>query len=132
MTRDSALRWLLRLIGGVELCAIPFLLFPVPWMAAVHDRLLGLGPLPQAPIVEYLARSLAALYAIHGAIVFRLSFDVPRFRPLIAFLGWVHVALGLTIVAIDAASGLPWWWIAGEGPGIVAGGVLVLFLVRDW
>src|SRR5438874_4792254 len=94
MTADRALKSLLRLVGGVELCAIPFLFFPVPWMDAVHDRVLGLGPLPQVPIVEYMARSLAALYAVHGSVVFRLSFDVQRFRPLIGFLGWVHVVLG--------------------------------------
>jgi hypothetical protein len=125
---DVALKWLLRLIGGVELCAIPFLLFPFPWMNVVHDRALGLGPLPSAPVVEYMARSLSALYAVHGAIVFRLSFDVVRFRPLIGFLGWLHLALGLVVVAIDFSAGLPWWWIAVEGPGIAAGGVLVLVL----
>jgi hypothetical protein len=128
---DVALKWLLRLIGGVELCAIPFLLFPYPWMNTVHDRALGLGPLPGAPVVEYMARSLSGLYAVHGALVFRLSFDVVRFRPLIGFLGWLHLALGLVVVAIDFTAGLPWWWIAGEGPGIAAGGVLVLVLSRQ-
>ena len=127
---DVALKWILRLIGGVELCAIPFLLFPFAWMNDVHDRVLGLGPLPNAPIVEYMARSLSALYAVHGAVVFRLSFDVPRFRPLIGFLGWLHLALGLIVFAADFAAGLPWWWVIGEGPGIAAGGLLVLALTR--
>jgi hypothetical protein len=127
---DVALKWLLRLIGGVELCAIPFLLFPFTWMNHVHDRVLGLGPLPNAPIVEYMARSLSALYAVHGAVVFRLSFDVTRFRPLIVFLGWLHLALGLTVLAIDYTAGLPWWWVMGEGPGIAVGGVAILILSR--
>src|SRR5438552_11361982 len=95
---DVVLKWLLRLSGGVELCAIPFLLFPFAWMNDVHDRVLGLGPLPNAPIVEYVARSLSALYAVHGAVVFRLSFDVVRFRPLIVFLGWLHLTLGLVVL----------------------------------
>lgn len=129
-TADTLLKWLLRLVGGVELCAIPFLLFPVPWMDAVHDRLLGLGPLPHAPIVEYMARSLSALYAVHGAVVMRLSLDVARFRDLIGFLGVLHVTLGMTVLGIDLASDLPWWWVAGEGPGIAVGGVLVLVLTR--
>jgi hypothetical protein len=130
MSSDVLLKWLLRAIGGVELCAIPFLLFPFAWMGAVHDRVLGLGTLPAAPIVEYMARSLSAVYALHGAVVFRLSFDVVRFRPLIGFLGWLHIALGLTVLGIDLAAGLPWWWVAGEGPGIAFGGILVLVLVR--
>jgi hypothetical protein len=125
---DGLLKWLLRIIGGVELCAIPFIFFPVSWMADVHDRVLGLGPLPGAPITEYLTRSLSALYALHGAVVFRLSFDVPRFRPLVPFLGGLHVLLGLVILGIDLSAGLPWWWVLGEGPGIIVGGLLVLVL----
>jgi hypothetical protein len=117
-------------VGGVELCAIPFILIPVPWMDAVHDRVRGLGPLPQAPVVEYMARSLSALYAVHGAVVFRLSFDIARFRPLVGFLGGVHVALGVVVLGIDLAAGVPTWWVAGEGPGIAVGGVLLLILTR--
>jgi len=128
---DVALKWLLRLVGGVELCAIPFLLFPFGWMNDVHDRVLGLGPLPNAPVVEYMARSLSALYAVHGSVVFWISFDVSRYRPLIRFLGVLHIALGLVVLATDVTAGLPWWWVAGEGPGIVAGGVAVLFLNRN-
>lgn len=127
---DTLLKWLLRVVGGMELFAIPFILFPVLWMDAVHDRVLGLGPLPQAPVVEYMARSLSALYAVHGAVVFRLSFDIRHFRPLVGFLGWVHVVLGLVVLGIDLAAGVPWWWAAGEGPGIAVGGVLVLVLTR--
>lgn len=129
-TSDVLLKWLLRAIGGVELFALPFLLFPFAWMGAVHDRVLGLGTLPDAKIVEYMARSLSAMYALHGAVVFRLSFDVERFRPLIGLLGGLHIALGLTVFSIDLSAGLPWWWVAGEGPGIAFGGVLVLILVR--
>jgi hypothetical protein len=127
---DSLLTILLRLVGGIELCAIPFIFFPFPWMDAVHDRLLGLGTLPGGPIVEYLTRSLSAMYAVHGAVVFRISFDVARFRPLVAFLGWLHLALGLTILGIDLAAGVPWWWTMGEGPGIAAGGAIVIWLER--
>ena len=130
MNSTIALKWLLRMIGGIELCAIPFLLFPVPWMADVHEQVLGLGPLPRGPIVEYMARSLSALYAVHGAVVFFVSFDVVRYRPLIGFLGAIHVTVGATVVAIDLASGLPWWWVLGEGPGIAVGGLLVLLLNR--
>ncbi|MDB5310027.1 MAG: hypothetical protein JWO38_4229 [Gemmataceae bacterium] len=127
---DTALKWLLRLIGGVELCAIPFILFPAPWMDAVHDRVLGLGPLPDGPVVEYMARSLSALYAVHGAVIFRLSFDLPRFRPLVGFLGWLHVLLGMAVLGTDFTAGLPWYWVGVEGPVIAAGGGMILVLTR--
>jgi hypothetical protein len=129
-TADTLLKWVLRLVGGVELCAVPFIFIPVPWMDAVHDRVLGLGPLPNAPIVEYMARSLSVMYAIHGAVVFRLSFDVPRFRPLIPFLGRLHVFIGLAVLGTDLSAGLPWWWVLGEGPGIAGLGVVMLVLAR--
>src|SRR5262249_24309158 len=121
-TADTLLQWLLRVIGGVELLAIPFILIPVAWMDAVHDRVLGLGPLPNAPIVEYMARSLSVMYAIHGAVVFRVSFDVPRFRPLIAFLGGLHVVIGLAGLGAHVSAGLPWGVGADEGTGVAAGG----------
>ena len=129
-TADALLKWLLRISGGVELCAVPFIFIPVAWMDAVHDRVLGFGPLPAGPIVEYMARSLSIMYAIHGAVVFRVSFDVARFRPLITFLGGLHVVIGLAVLGTDLSAGLPWWWVAGEGPGIAVGGVLVLVLAR--
>ena len=127
---DRLLQWLLRFVGGIELCAIPFILVPMSWMAEVHASLLGLGPMPQAPIVEYMARTLSLLYAVHGAVVFRVSFDLVRFRPFVGFLGALHIAVGLCIIGIDLAAGLPWWWVLGEGPGIAVGGVLVLLLNR--
>jgi hypothetical protein len=130
MTADRALAWLLRLVGGIELCAIPFIFIPFPLMGSIHDRVLGFGPLPERPIVEYMARSLSALYAVHGAVVFFLSFDVVRYRPLIRLLGGIHFGLGIVVLGIDAAAGVPIWWVAVEGPGIAVGGALVLALTR--
>ena len=49
ISNDAIVKLLLRLIGGFELFAIPFLLFPFSWMNEVHERFLGLGPLPTAP-----------------------------------------------------------------------------------
>src|SRR4051812_33374869 len=128
-TADAALKWVLRLVGGVELLAIPFILFPVGWMDAVHTRLFG-HPLPTGPVVEYMARSLSILYAGHGAMVVRMSLDVNRFRPLVAFLGGLHLFFGLALVATDLAAGMPWFWVVGEGPGIAALGVVILLLAR--
>jgi hypothetical protein len=127
---DKLLTWLLRLIGGIELFAVPFIFLPVGWMNDIHDRVLGLGPLPQGPIVEYMARSLSIMYGAHGAVVFRLSLDVPRFRPIFPFLGWLHVLVGLAVLGTDLSAGLPWWWVLGEGPGIAVGGLLVVLLAR--
>jgi hypothetical protein len=128
MTPDTLLKWLLRAVGGVEVFAVPFIFFPLAWMAAVHDKLLGLGPLPSEPIVEYMARCLSAVYAVHGAVVFALSFDVARYRPLVRLVGGLHVFLGACVVFTDVSAGFPLLWVVVEGPGIAAGGVLILLL----
>ncbi len=127
---DAVLKWLLRAVGGVELLAVPFVFFPVPWMDQVHRRVLGLGTLPEGPIVEYMARSLSALYAVHGAVVFALSFDLPRYRPLVRLVGVLHLLLGAAVLATDLSAGMPTPWALGEGPGIAVGGALILLLNR--
>ena len=59
---------LLRLAGAVTIAAFPAMLLPTDWMDATH-RWLGLGELPRAPVVEYLTRSIAALYGFHGVLL---------------------------------------------------------------
>ena len=64
---DKALVLLLRFVGVGSLFALVAVFMPVPWMAATH-RWLGLGEMPTGPVVEYLARSLSAFYALVGAL----------------------------------------------------------------
>lgn len=129
-TADLYLRLLLRVIGGIELLAIPFIVLPLEQMAFIHDRVLGQGPMPEGKVVEYMARSLSVMYAVHGAVVMFLSHDVARYRPLIVYLGILHIVLGICTLATDVAVGWPWWWCAMEGPGILVGGALTIWLAR--
>jgi hypothetical protein len=127
-TADVLLNWLLRLSGGLELLAVPFIVFPLSGMNFIHDRYLGLGPLPPGPIVEYLARTLSAVYAVHGAVLVGLSLNVERYRPLIAFVGLLHVLAGITFLGIDVSAGMPWFWTVSEGPPVAIGGILMTWL----
>jgi hypothetical protein len=99
---------------------------PVDWMASTH-RWLGLGEFPRAPIVDYLARSVAAFYGFHGVLLFLISTDVVRFRPLVWYVAVMNVLLGVTLLAIDVHAGLPAYWIALEGPPVIVIGLLVAF-----
>lgn len=126
--RETTLAVLLRLVGAAELAALAFAFAPVGWMDAVHDRVLGLGPLPAGRIVEYMARHLSALYAVHGMMVLAISFDLPRYRPLARVLGWSHVGLGAALGWADWSAGFPWAWAAAEATLVTAcGGLIVVF-----
>jgi hypothetical protein len=130
MTRaDKALVILLRLVGVPALFALVAVLMPMSWMAATH-RWLGLGEIPTAPVVEYLARSLSAFYAFCGALCLVVASDLQRYRPLVRFLGVAFAVMGLVALGIDLAAGMPWWWSAFEGPPGIGVGALLYYLAR--
>jgi hypothetical protein len=126
---DKALVILLRFVGVGALFALVAVFMPVSWMTATH-RWLGLGEMPTSPIVEYLARSLSAFYAVMGALCLVLTTDLERYRPLVRFLGLVFALMSVVLLGIDLAAGMPWWWTASEGPCGVVFGALMCFLAR--
>lgn len=129
MRDERLLVWLLRLFGGVTCCAIFAALLPTDWMAATHAWL-GLGPLPRAPVVEYLTRSISLLYAVHGGVIVLASTDVRRFAPLITYLAVADGAAGLLLVVVDVYAGMPWYWTAVEGPSVTVTAAILLWLNR--
>ena len=121
---------LFRLAGVVMCAAFLAMVMPFEWMAANH-RSLGLGEFPHAPIVEYLARSVAALYGFHGVLLLVLSSDPLRYRPLVWYIASMNVAFGVFMTLIDLEAGLPTWWTLVEGPPIIAFGIVIAFLNRS-
>src|SRR6516165_12646997 len=96
---DKVLVLLLRIVGVPALVALVAVVMPVSWMAATH-RWLGLGEMPTGPVVEYLARSLSAFYAIMGAVCLVLATDLERYRPLVRFLGVAYVLMSLVLLGV--------------------------------
>ena len=131
MSRDErVLCWLLRVIGALALLAIPCCAMPYSWMDAVHQWL-GMGKLPEEPIVGYLARSISAFYGAMGGMLLMLSSDMRRYRPLLIYNGVATVLFGLFLVAVDRVEGLPWFWWLGEVPfNVTYGGVVLWLLFR--
>jgi len=121
---ERLLVWLVRLNGLVLLLALGPILMPAELMRSIHVRL-GLGPFPDVPISYYLARSLSATYALHGALTFAMSFDVDRYRPLLKVLVVSNALFGAVMFGIDLAVGMPWFWTAIEGPPIVGYALLI-------
>jgi hypothetical protein len=123
----SLLVFLLRLGGLVTVMAFPAMFLPVNWMASAHEWL-GLGEFPRAPVVEYLARSIAALYGFHGVLLLIISSDVVKYRNLVWFVAILNVVFGLMLIAIDLKTGMPLLWTLLEGPPIMAFGVVITVL----
>jgi len=59
-------------------------------MDGIHHYV-GLGEMPKSPIVNYLARSLSAFYAMLGAFTLFISFDINRYRNLVTL--WAGPAI---------------------------------------
>jgi hypothetical protein len=126
---DKALAILLRIVGVTALLALVPVFMPFSWMVATH-RWLGLGEMPTAPVVEYLARSVSAFYALFGALCLVLATDLERYRPLVRFLGVAFALMSVVLLGVDVAVGMPWWWTPSEGPGGVVFGALLFVLAR--
>jgi len=127
---DRLLVILLRYVLGIPgLLALVAVFMPMSWTSLAHRRL-GLGEMPEAPIVEYLARSLSAFYALLGAICLFAAANLERYRPLARFLGLVFALLGVILLGVDVAADLPWWWVVFEGPRAIVLGAVVYFLAR--
>ena len=104
------------------------------WCANVLDgrrhSWLGLGDMPSAPVVEYLARSISAFYALFGGICLALATDLRRYRPLVRLMGLFVVAMGAAFIGIDLSATMPWWWSTIEGPTTIIGGATMFLLAR--
>jgi hypothetical protein len=123
------LKILLRLMGSVTAAAFVAMLLPQDWMALVHERL-GLGPFPRAPIVDYLARTIAGLYGFHGVLLLLVSTDPIRYSPIVTYISILNVTFGVMLIVIDFHAGLPIWWTLWEGPSIIVFGIAVMVVNR--
>jgi hypothetical protein len=130
MNRIRLLVLLLRIGGAVTCTAFLAMFLPVEWMAAAHQWL-GLGEFPRAPVVDYLARSIAALYGFHGILLFIVARDPGRHRSIVQYVGMMNIVFGLLMIGIDVNAGMPAHWTLTEGPPIIIFGVIVLYLTRS-
>ena len=107
---DHSLAWVDLLRIGLVAVAVAASWFGL-WKSLAG--LLGLGEMPTAPVVEYLARSLSASYAVTGALCLVVAADLERYR----FLGAASALMSPVLLGVDLVAGMPWWWSASEGPG---------------
>ena len=126
---DYLLRIVLRVLGTSTGLAVFAVFLPETAMAGIH-RWLGLGDLPSAPIVGYLARSTSAFYALLGGLLWVFSFDVRRYRSALIYLGGAFLVFGIVLLFIDWREGLPAWWTLWEFFVDCVFGSTILWLAR--
>jgi hypothetical protein len=129
MSAERGLQLLLRGLGIFDLLAIGGVIMPQHCMAVVHAWL-GMGELPQAPVVDYLARSASLMYAQHAVVFLFLSGDVRRYRRLIALMAIIAIVSGGAMLTIDLLAPIPLFWTVIEGPGYIVLASAVLALQR--
>ena len=128
--RERMLIFLLRLGGTLMLSAFATIFLPVDWMRRTHEWL-GLGPFPAGPLVDYLTRSIAVLYGIHGGVLLLVSRDVRRHRTIVRYFAVMNVVFGALLLGIDLHAGMPLYWTLGEGPVVLVMGLILLHLLRS-
>lgn len=124
---ELAIVIILRIVGVSGLFAIPAIFLPYSWMNAIHEYV-GLGELPDTPIVSYLARSLSAFYAFVSAITLLISSDIRRYRSFVNLWAVLATLTGVALLGIDITAGMPTSWTFGEGPPTIVVGLVMLWL----
>jgi len=128
-TAARLLTWLAALNGALAALAIGAVVMPTRWMVA-GAAWTGVGEFADTALTQYLVRSTSALYALLGVLMLYLSRDVRRHLDLLAFIGWLTMALGGILTVLDFAIGMPASWSWGEGPPTVLVGGAFVWLAR--
>jgi hypothetical protein len=113
--RATAILGLLAFVGAA---------LPESWMKAVYEWGDELGPWPGGALLLYLARVVSLVYGFIGLLALYLSFDVPRYLPLIRFIAIVSLLFVPVMFVVIWTAGLPTVWLVSEPVGILVISVL--------
>lgn len=125
---ETQLVWFIRFTAVMFLCAAPAVVMPTAWMRTIAE-LAGVT-LPDSPLVEYLTRSMSALYVTMGASYWFMSCDIRRYLPLLRFSVPVMAAFDVTIIILDLMIPMPASWTIGEAFSIILWTLALWWLVR--
>lgn len=117
---------LLRFFALVQCIALPAVFVPrlalekLSWLA-------GFGQPPMLPLTLYLLAGASCVYLGQAALLWMVSTDVVRYRPLVVFLGAAYTAFGPLFWWIDSEAGMPWWWQLMDSGGCLGAGLALLW-----
>lgn len=118
-------RWVLRLIAAVSFLALPAIFAP---RLAVEkfSVLLGFGKPPHLPLLIYMTSGASCVYLAQAVLLWLMSRDVVRYRPLIVFCGWAYLAFGPLFLWIDIRAGMPTFQVAADALSCFIAGAALL------
>ena len=119
----------LRITAILLMAAAGAVVMPYASMNAVHDWL-GLGTLPDQPMVAYLTRSLSALYAVIGVWCWLVSREPARYRALLEQTVRLSFVFSVILILIDILAEMPKWWTLSETAFVLGWTLIFWRLVR--
>jgi hypothetical protein len=118
-------RLVLRIISAVSFIALPAIF--APQMAVEKfSVLLGFGKPPHLPLLIYMTSGASCVYLAQAVLLWLMSCDVVRYRPLIVFCGWAYLAFGPLFLWIDIHAGMPSFQVAADSLSCLVGGAALL------
>jgi hypothetical protein len=118
-------RLALRLIASVSFIALPAIFAP-RLTADTFSVLLGFEKPPHLPLLIYLASGASCVYSAQAVLLWLISRDVLRYRPLIVFFGWAYLAFGPLFLWIDLRAGMPPFLVAADSLSCLIAGAALL------
>jgi hypothetical protein len=118
-------RLILRLIAVVSLIALPAIFAPELAVERL-SVLMGFGKLPLTPLLIYMTAGASCVFVAQAILLWLMSLDVVRYRPLIVFCGWAYLAFGPLFLWIDTHAGMPTFQIAADSLGSLVAGTALL------
>lgn len=119
-------RLILRVAAASSLLALPAVLLP-RLAAEEFSWFMGLGRPEVTPLLAYLAGGGAYVYLAAGLLLWGISLDVARHRPLVILSAWIFLVGGPAFLWIDSRAGLPGWWVALDGLSCLVFGAALLW-----
>jgi hypothetical protein len=119
-------RLILRLAAVMAILTIPAVLLPrmavekLSWM-------IGFGQPSDVPLIYYLVGGGSAVYVLLSAMLWLISGDMVRYRPLVVFSAWAFLACGPIYLSIDLQSRMPLWWVTMDTASCLAAGAALLW-----
>ncbi len=119
----------LRFMALSMAIALPAVL--APWLAI--EKLswwAGLGLPPRVPLLAYMTAGGSAVYLGQAVLLWFMSCDVERYRPLIVVTGCGYLVCAPVFWWIHTQAGMPHWWRVLDSMGCLLGGTLLLAVAR--